>query len=70
MQVARSAVGHGKTAGDGATGEGTATTSGAITVRTLNAGTAGVSGLLSFSTGTASSGNRGALWIGLARPLG
>ena len=26
MQVARSAVGHGRTAGDGATGEGTATT--------------------------------------------
>ena len=43
-----------------ASGEGTATTSGAITNRGINAGTGGLSGVLVFSSGSASSGNRAA----------
>ena len=39
------------------TGEGTDTSSGSFIVRTVNAGTTGVSGKLSFTSGTTSSGN-------------
>ena len=45
-------------------GEGRATSSGHIHVRTANSGTAGISGLLIFSSGTASSGNSGGISIG------
>ena len=47
-----------------ASGEGTATSSGAITIRSINSGTSGVSGALIFSSGTAVSGNSGAIEIG------
>ena len=40
MQVARSAVGHGKTAGDGATGEGTAATGEGTNILISGEGTA------------------------------
>ena len=45
-------------------GEGTATSSGVISIRTANAGTSGVSGRLVFSSGSASGGNSGALYVG------
>merc|ERR1719271_704363 len=45
-------------------GFGTASTSGTIIIRTLNAGAAGVSGELMFSTGTTSDGASGDVSIG------
>ena len=45
-------------------GFGTESTSGSIIIRTLNAGTAGVSGELMLSTGTTSSGASGDISIG------
>ena len=45
-------------------GVGTATTSGGISIRTMNAGTIGVSGALVFSTGTTSKGDSGSLSLG------
>ena len=41
------------------TGEGTYTTSGAIVLSSVNSGTKGVSGKLSFTSGTTSSGTSG-----------
>ena len=46
-----------------ASGYGTKMSSGSILIRTLNAGTTGVSGELMFSTGTASSGDGGDITI-------
>jgi hypothetical protein len=43
------------------TGEGTATSSGAIIVQTVDAGTKGASGKLSFTSGTTSSGASGSI---------
>ena len=47
------------------TGEGTSTSSGAITIRSINSGTSGVSGMLIFSTGSAKTGNSGAIEVGV-----
>merc|ERR1712134_118390 len=44
--------------------------SGSILIRTLNAGTVGVSGELMFSTGTASSGSSGSISIGTGTASG
>ena len=44
-----------------ASGSGTATTTGAVVVKTTDAGTVGISGSLSFTSGTTSSGNSGAI---------
>ena len=46
------------------TGQGTKTSSGSIVIKTANAGTTGVSGALTFSSGTTSSGSSGELRIG------
>merc|ERR1719261_1543158 len=46
------------------TGYGSTTSSGSITIRTFNAGNNGVSGRLSFSSGTASVGNSGSISMG------
>merc|ERR1719183_3269296 len=43
------------------------TSSGSVTVRTMNAGDNGVSGRLSFSSGTASFGNSGSISVGSDR---
>merc|ERR1711988_937045 len=51
-------------------GEGTATSSGAITIRTANAGVSGSSGKLVFSSGTTSGGNSGALFLGSGKATG
>ena len=45
-------------------GYGLVTTSGSVSIKSTNAGTSGVSGALSFSSGTTSSGNSGMLTIG------
>ena len=45
-------------------GKGASGSSGAVNIQTSNAGSAGVSGGLSFSTGVASSGSSGSIWIG------
>ena len=46
------------------TGRGAATSSGNLTIQTFNAGTSGVSGSLSFSSGTTSDGTSGFIAIG------
>ena len=48
------------------TDQGTATSSGSLVVRTANAGTAGVSGALTFSSGITSSASSGELQLELA----
>ena len=47
-----------------------AQSSGSIFLRTLNAGTTGVSGELTFSTGTTSSGSSGSISIGTGSASG
>ena len=47
-----------------ATGEGTLTTSGMVTIRSANGGYRGASGMLVFSSGTSRNGNSGSLNIG------
>jgi hypothetical protein len=49
------------------TGYGVQTSSGPLSFRTPNSGVAGVSGTLSFSSGTASDGNSGSIFIGSGR---
>jgi len=45
-------------------GEGAVSTSGMVTIRSINAGDNGVSGVLVFSSGSASSGNSGQMrWL-------
>ncbi len=51
------------------TGEGTATTSGAFVVRTVNAGTKGVSGMLAFISGTTSSGTSGSITMATGKAV-
>ena len=45
-------------------GEGTASTSGAVTIRSVNGGEAGSSGVLVFSSGSSSGGNSGSVLLG------
>merc|ERR1712072_279319 len=44
-------------------GQGSSTSSGVVTIRTSNAGNAGVSGYMSFRSGTSSSGCSGAIFV-------
>ena len=46
------------------------TTSGHVTIKTVNAGHAGVSGALTFSSGTTSAGNSGVLMFGTGSATG
>ena len=50
-------------------GEGTATSSGSAVLRSVNAGTTGASGVLVFSSGSASSGNISAVWLGTGEAM-
>merc|ERR1711937_248205 len=51
-------------------GAGTSTSSGSITIKTPDAGVAGISGALVFSSGTTSSGSAGSLSIGSGHAVG
>ena len=51
-----------------ASGEDTATSSGTITIRSINSGTSGVSGMIICISCTAVLGNGGAIEIGTAQP--
>ncbi len=51
-------------------GKGTMSSSGSFMIRKLDAGSSGVSGMLSFSSGAATSGSSGSIMVGTGEAMG